>query len=349
MSNVQPLLIDTQVRDPDLLQRLDQAGSFMRDIVYKQCAEEQARRDALSAMPAMQRRRVATRRDLEEKGATSRDSLSHIHSVLALCSLPYQQQGIAIREWNRTQGRMKLSITAGKLTDPTNGDWVDMPLPYGSRARLLLLHVCSEAIRNSSPVIEVEDSLSAFIRAMGFPVTGGKHGTLTTFKQQINALAACSMRIGVWDGNNRSRTINTQPFTSLSMEMFTAAPNQRVLWPSTLSLSREFFDTLSSHALPINIHAARAFANSPRKLDLLFWLGYRLHSLKSKVAIPWDKLSEQWGSNYSRFANFKRDFAKEIAEIKEVFPKLPVVLTETGCTISPGSPEVIALPRKPLK
>lgn len=343
----QSALFDMKVRDADLIDRIAKSG-IMRETVYQQCVDEQDRRDALKAMPMMKRRRAAVRHTLEEKGGNGRDSMAHTHSVLAMCSLPYQRQPSHVREWNQTQGRMKLSITAGKLIDPQNGDWVDMPLPYGSRARLLLLHVCSEAIRCNSPTIEVEDSLSAFIRAMGYPVTGGKHGTLTTFKQQINALAACTMRIGLWDGT-RSKTINTQPITSLSMEMFTTNPNQRMLWPSTLTLSREFFDTLSAHALPINIHAARAVANSPRKLDILFWLGYRMHNTKTKVSIPWDKLREQWGFNYTRFNNFKRDFAQEIAEIKEIFPKLPVSFTDTGFTIAPGTAEVIALPRKPMK
>lgn len=344
MLNDQLALIDTTVRDQDLLQRLEEAAGIMRPMVFRQCAAEQQRRDTLNAMPSVRRRRSAIRHEIEEQGGGARDNLRHIHSVLALCSLPYTRQPLEVREWNRTQGKMNLSITAGKLTNPTDGKWVDQPLPYGSRARLLLLHTCSEAIRQNSPTIEIEDTLCGFIRTMGFPVSGGKNGTINSFKQQINALAACTMHIGLWDGS-RSKTINTQPFTSLSVEMFSASPNQRVLWPSTLTLSQEFFNTLTKHALPINIHAARAFANSPRKLDMLFWLGYRLHNLKGPVAIPWDKLAEQWGSNYTRFANFKRDFAQEIAEIKEVFRKLPVSVNENGCTIQPGSPEAIAIPK----
>jgi hypothetical protein len=252
-----------------------------------------------------------------------------------------------VREWNRTQGKMSLSVTAGKLISPEDGHWIDQPLPYGSRARLLLLHTCSEAIRQNSPIVEIEDSLSGFIRGMGFAVTGGKHGSLNSFKQQINALAACTMRIGVWDGE-RGKTINTQPFSSIDV-WFPTSPDQRMLWPSTVTFSQEFYTTLTRHALPINVHAVRAFSNSPRKLDLLFWLGYRLNSLSKPLVISWDALREQWGSGYSRPNDFRRDFAKEVNELKEVFPKLPVKLTETGCTISPGTSEVLAIPTKPRK
>lgn len=342
------LILDNEIRDPDLLERLAASQGLVHSIIRRQCVDEQMRRDQLAALPTGARRRSSTRHEITEKGGAARDNLRHIHSVLALCSLPYTKQPAETREWTRTVGKMKLSITAGKLASPTDGSWIDQPLPYGSRARLLLLHTCSEAIRQNSPTIEIEDTLTGFIRSMGFPVTGGKNGTLNSFKQQINALAACTMRIGLWDGT-RGKTINTQPFSSLDVWMFPESPNQRLLWPSTITFSHEFFHTLTKHAMPINMHAVKAFANSPRKLDLLFWLGYRLNSLNKPVAISWEALSEQWGVNYSRMRNFKRDFAQEIGELKEVFPKLPVQLTDFGCTISPGTPEVIALPRKPLK
>lgn len=342
------LILDQDIRDADLLQRLAASEGLAHEFVRRQCREEQQRRDTLASLPVGTRRRITTRHELTEKGGAARDNLRHIHSVLALCSLPYTKQPMHIREWTRTQGKMKLSITAGKLASPTDGSWIDQPLPFGSRARLLLLHTCSEAIRQNSPTIEIEDTLTGFIRAMGFPVTGGKNGTLNSFKQQINALAACTMRIGMWDGT-RAKTVNTQPFTSLDVLMFSESAEQRTLWPSTITFSHEFFHTLSKHAMPINIHAVKAFANSPRKLDLLFWLGYRFNGLNKAISISWEALSEQWGLNYSRMRNFKRDFAQEIGELKEVFPKLPVQVNEFGCTISPGTPEVIAIPRRSLK
>jgi hypothetical protein len=342
------IVLDAEIRDIDLLDRLAASRGLVYDVVRRQCIEEQHRRDALAVMPNGARRRLETRHELEEKGGNARDNMRHIHSVLALCSLPYTRQPAHVREWNRTQGKMALSITAGKLASPTDGSWIEQPLPFGSRARLLLLHTCSEAIRQNSPTIEIEDTLTGFIRAMGFPVTGGKNGTLNSFKQQINALAACTMRIGMWDGT-RARTVNTQPFTSLDVWMFPQSTEQRMLWPSTITFSQEFFQTLTKHAMPINIHAVKAFANSPRKLDMLFWLGYRFNGLNKPVPISWDALAEQWGANYSRVRNFRRDFALEIGELKEVFPKLPVQLTDYGCVIAPGTPEVIALPRKPMK
>lgn len=329
------------VRDADLVKRVDDASGFMRDIVAKQCAREQEDRDRLAAMSDPKRRRVLTGRKFEETGGIQREDLSHIHSVLAVCALPYQRQDIKVRTWERKQGNMNLVVNAGSLSSPS-GEWIDQPLPYGSRARLILLHTCTQAIRQKSATIEIEDSLSAFIRRMGFEVTGGKNGTLSYFKQQIHSLAACNMKIGLFDGK-RSKTVNTQPFAAIDV-WFPRDPSQPNLWSSTLTFSQDFYQTLTKHALPVNDNAVKAFANSARKLDIYWWLCGRTYGLEKPLAISWEALKEQFGYGYARDRRFRTDFAQEIGEIKEVFPRLPVKLTEDGFIASRDTWEVLAIP-----
>ena len=317
----------------------------MRDVVTRECEQIQAKRDNRAALSTIKRRRVQTA-DLfrEEKGA-SRDDLQHIHSVLAICSLPYTRQDISVREWERKQGDMKLLVQAGKLMDPT-GNWVEQPLPFGSRSRLILLHTCSEAIRTKSATIEIEDSLSGFMKAMGLQVTGGKNGSLNSFKQQINALAACSMTFGFFNGK-QSSTMSAKPFKKIDV-FYMKDPAQPPLWPSQITFSPEFFDTLAKHALPVNMHAVRAFSGSARKLDIIFWLGFRIRG-EGITRISWEALAEQFGEGYARLDNFKRDFVREIAEIKEVFEKLPVRFSDTGIEVSHSVSEVLAIPTKGRK
>jgi hypothetical protein len=327
--------------DADLQSELDAArGGFTFEFTARALAEKQRQRDTLAAMPRDTRRRALVRQSFDELLPTAED-LRHIHSVLAICSLPYSRQAPEVRRFERRQGRMSLVLEAGELQSP-DGTWVPQPLPYGSRARLLLLHLCSEAIRQNSPTIDIEDSLSAFIRSMGYEVTGGKNGSLNAFKAQVNALAACSMKIGVWNGE-RARTIRTVPFDSLDV-WFPINADQRILWPSTITFSQAFFDTLKQHALPTNTRAVRVFANSPRKLDLLFWLGYRLKHIQKPLHIGWDALKEQFGPDIKRDRFFRTELAADIAHIREVFPKLALNIAEEGLTLLPTDISVLALP-----
>ena len=333
------------VRDADLLERINGASGFLRETVTRQCEQIQAKRDSIAAMPAGQRRRVETGDLLREEKGPNRDDLRYIHSVLAVCGLPYVRQ--EKREWERRQGQMSLYLTAGQLMD-ADGNWVKQPLPYGSRARLMLLHTCSEAKRNGSPVVPMENSLSGFMKSLGLQVTGGKNGSLNSFKQQVNALAACNMSIGHFDGKGASGTISTKPFSKIEQVFFKNDGSQQMLWPETLELSPEFYATLSKHALPVNMHAVRAFSSSARKLDILFWLGFRIRG-EGNSSISWKAPHEQFGDGYSRLDNFKRDFVREMNEIKEVFEKLPVTFSEKGITVSHGVSEILAIPTKGRK
>lgn len=327
--------------DPDLQDELNAArGNFAFEFTARAIAEKQRQRNQLAVLPRDARRRAIVRQSFDDAMPTAED-LRHIHSVLAICSLPYSRQAPDVRRFERRQGRMSLVLEAGELQSP-QGEWVPQPLPYGSRARLLLLHLCSEAIRQNSPTIDIEDSLSAFIRSMGYEVTGGKNGSLNAFKAQVNALAACSMKIGVWNGE-RARTIRTVPFDSLDV-WFPTNADQRILWPSTITFSQAFFDTLKQHALPTNIRAVRVFANSPRKLDLLFWLGYRLKHIQKPLHIGWEALKEQFGPDIKRERFFRAELAADIAHIREVFPKLSLNIAEDGLTLLPTDTSVLALP-----
>jgi hypothetical protein len=343
------------IRDADLRNKLEYhrnrtGGSGMFSFEAKELIAEQQARDAVAAkraaeLAAMSRdaARRAQSHDLLQTTGEDPQNLRHIHSVLALCGLPYTRQPIEEREYRSKQGRMRLIVNAGELMAP-DGEFVKQPLPYGSRARLLLLHLCSEAIRQKSPTIDIEDSLTAFLKKMGFEATGGPRGTLTAFKQQVNALAACKMTIGTTDGNGGpSKTVNTQPFSSLDV-WFPQSPEQRMLWPSTITFSRDFFDTLNKHALPVNIHAIRAFQGSPRKIDIYYWLTHRLYGLSAPLAISWDALKEQFGDGYSRERDFRAKFISELKHISEVFPKLPATIGEKGMQLKPADTSVMAIP-----
>ena len=332
------------IRDADLIAELESyRGNFLYATMMGMVADKQAERDRIAALPRDARRREMVRQTLSNE-ANDKDDLRHIHSVLAMCGLPYTRQPIDVREYERKQGRMSLVVEAGKLRNPETGERMAQPLPFGPKSRLLLMHLCSESIRQKSATIEIADSLTGFIRDMGFPVTGGKKGTLNAFKEQINALAACKLSVGMWDGV-RAVEYQGMPFSRIDVWLPTS-PDQLMLWPSTLTFSMDFYTTLARHALPIRAEAVRAFAGSARKLDMYFWFNYRIHRLKSPTLLSWDAIASQFGGDYTRQRDFRKGFADDLRDIVDVFPKLPVKLSEEGLNISPAGPEVLSLPAR---
>jgi Plasmid encoded RepA protein len=335
------------IRDPDLLAELERLPKTpFSDFQIRILEQKQAKRDALKAMPPGRRRREQTA-DLLTIGNPTPGDLRHIHPILAICGLPYDRLPLEQREFERKHFNMALDVSAGSLRSP-DGEKVLQPIPYGTKARLILTHLCSEAILQKSPTIEIAETLTGFVRDMGFPDSGGKKGPLTAFKEQLNALAACNMRLSFW-GDGHVRTKSISPISEMDIWL-PASPAQRTLWPSTVTFSTEMWESLRKHAMPINTHVVKAFAGSARKLDLYFWLSYRISNIDGPLTLSWKALQDQFGSNFSRERDFRARLVKEIDEIKETLRRLPVKISEQGMTITPGDPDVLALPApKPLK
>lgn len=342
------------VTDADLLAKLEEArGKFAFEAVARSIAHTQTLRDAerakaatraaeLADMTPMEKRRSIVREVIENEGP-SPQNLRYMHSALAICGLPYRRLPDNVLEFERSQGRMAVVVEAGKLRAP-DGRRIQQPIPFGPKPRLILTHLSTEAIRNQSPTIDVAESLTAFMRELGFEKRGGERGNIKPFKEQLQALAACRMEISAWDGK-RSATIDAKPFKGIELWM-SDNPDQKSLWPSTVTFSQEFYESLRQHALPIDVRALHAFANSARKLDLLFWLNYRLHSIKAQLVLDWKPLQNQFGDGFGRERDFRAQLAADIDHIKEIFPKLPVKLTERGLILENADPAVLSIPKR---
>ncbi len=328
--------------DADLKAELEQArGTRGFDFVLIGLRRKQAERDRLRNLPLAERRLAITRAAFEAATPTQ-DDLRHIHSVLAICGLPYKSMPMDVRAFERKQGNMALDVTAGSLRDD-RGDLIPQPLPYGPKARLILMHLCSQAIYNKSPIIDLNETFTAFVRELGFSDSGGPRGALTSFKRQLNALAACTMSVSIWQPGKRVHTERITPIKSFDLWLSDNL-HQRALWPSTLSFSLDFFESLRAHALPVNIKAMRTFAGSARTLDAYYWLSYRITRLKQPTVISWQALAGQFGIDYGRQRDFKRGFAEDLNQVLSVFPKLPVKISEHGLEMLPADPTMLALP-----
>jgi hypothetical protein len=90
------------------------------------------------------------------------EEITYQHTVLCQVSMPFRNPGDAVREWERSQGNVKLLIEAGSAIEPTTERFVKLGLPFGPKPRLVLMHLNAQAIKTQSPVIEVEHSMTAF-------------------------------------------------------------------------------------------------------------------------------------------------------------------------------------------
>lgn len=242
------------------------------------------------------------------------------HSALCQAFLPYRNPGDDVSIWKHKQGDVNLAIQTNQIYNPDIDDYEVVGLPYGAKARLILAHINSEAIRNQSPIVDVEDSMSAFIRRIGLNVDGK---TIAEVKNQLRRLTVSTLSVGYKDYTNKNRAIQVDLKIVKAFDIwFPKDDRQRVLWTSTIRLSDDYFNTLSNHAIPLDERAMAALAHNAMALDIYAWLSQRLHRIdKSKPQfVGWAAMKEQFGRDYTRMSDFKRTFRKYLSLTLTQYP-----------------------------
>lgn len=241
------------------------------------------------------------------------------HTVFCQTSLPYRDPGIDTRIWERDQGNVSLRINAGEARDTQSGEWVDLGLPFGPKARLVLMDLNQTAIKSQSPVIDVGDSMTSYLaRRLGLDTNGRN---IRALKDQLARLSAATIRLAV-SNENRSIQVNANIVSAFDL-WFPKDENQRVFWPSTVRLSDDYFNSLIKHAVPLREEAIAALAHNAMALDIYTWLAQRLHRVRNPNGdfLPWTALKQQFGQGYGRMDNFKRVFRKACRQVAAVYPE----------------------------
>ncbi|NGM23965.1 plasmid replication initiator [Roseomonas stagni] len=235
--------------------------------------------------------------------------------------------------WQVTTERVTLIVQPGLRAVP-GGEPVSVGVPYGSRARLILLYLQSEALRTNSREIELGKSLHAWLRRLGIPI-GGK--SMKDVRDQAERLSRCRMTFTIKQGNRTGLVNQNILDTSMFVEDDSA---QGSLFIETATLSEMFFQQLKKHPVPIEESAVRQIANNSMALDVYCWLAYRLHALTEPTPIGWRALHQQFGRGVKRLDHFKDQFKDTLNLATAVYPDADVGVHERGITLRPSRPPV---------
>jgi hypothetical protein len=211
-------------------------------------------------------------------------------------------------------------------------------LPFGPAVRLILCHLNTEALRTGSPLIEVKDSLTAFVRRLqGFAPNGAQ---IRRTKDQLTRLSASMMRLAAsQDGYTVQKNTNIVSQFTLWAERF---EGERFLIPQQIILSSEYFNSLQEHAVPLDERAVSALAHSALALDVYCWLAQRLHRVDPKRGqfLAWTNLHEQFGQGYDRIRKFREVFLDVLKLVKAQYPAARFGTDEGGMMLGNSPPPV---------
>jgi hypothetical protein len=252
----------------------------------------------------------------------------YLHTVLCQVGLP--RSATPELRFERTNGKASLLVEAGSLW--SGNTWLRQPLPCGTRPRLALVHISSEAVRTKSRVVDVGRSLHDFMIRLGIGTNGREY---KNFRQQMRALAACRMTLG-YDNS----TIDAKPIERFTTWLHPDSPTD--LTPGVIELTSKFFDSLREHAVPLDPRALAALQKSSLSLDLYTWLSHRLRRVQRVTGerITWKNLREQFGQEYTAPKTFKRNLQAALRAVVAVYPEARVEEVNGGYILLPSKPPV---------
>ena len=261
---------------------------------------------------------------IEAEEAKEAGALGYMARVLVQATMPHSK--IADAVFRRRNGALSLTI----LADP------DIGLPYGSKPRLLLSWLTTEAVKTQSRNLILGDSLSAFMRELGMVPTGGRWGTITSLKDQTKRLFAASIK-AIYDDGHRWALETVDVVETADLWWHPQQPEQIGIWHSNVSLTERFFLEVIDNPIPIDMRALKALSRSPLALDIYCWLTYRMSYLRNKTEIPWGALELQFGSSYADTRVFRFKFLGQLKKVLLVY----------GTEVEEGRRGLILKPSKP--
>lgn len=259
--------------------------------------------------------------------------IGFIYSGWAQAALPHKRLPDD-QAWQVRTDRVTLVVEPGRKAS-SDGTLKWIGTPYGSRARLIMLYLQSEALRTRSREIELGKSLRIWLGRMGIS-PGGK--SIKDVREQAERITRCRLTFEV---QQAGRSALVQQLI-VDQALFTEEEVGGRHFLERTKLSETFFEQLCRHPVPIEDSAIKAINRHSMALDIYCWLAYRLHVLPSPTPVSWRALHGQFGAGVVRLDHFRETFTEQLALATAVYPAAKLEVRPAGLLLSPSPPPVAA-------
>ena len=268
--------------------------------------------------------------------ADERQKIGISYTGFCLTSLPHKK--IADDQiWERKGHKVTLVVEPGALR--VAGKTVKFGVPFGSRARMILLYLQTEAVRTNSREVELGGSMRSWMERLGLSV-GGE--TARALKEQAARISACSLKF-FWDGEDMDSWARGGIVSAGLRFKVDQGVGCDKLWDDRVVLDEVFWRTLREHPVPLQEAAVRQLAHRSLALDVYIWLAWRCHQLKAPTPISWLALNSQFNTTGQQLKHFKPILNEAIRAATAAYPGCRVDLDERTVTIYPSKPPVLKL------
>jgi hypothetical protein len=205
-----------------------------------------------------------------------------------------------------------------------------------------MIFLQTEGVR--SRTVSLGPSMSAWIRSLGLPVTGGPRGTIQAIREQSLRIARCEFTLQ-WTASSASgrgdeTIIRDQRLVSGLSLWHGQEKGEGARWSAAVELTREFHEHLREHAVPLARDAIAHLKDNSLGLDLYTLFAYRLPRLRQELHLRWAQLLEQLGSAEKQTKTLAYRIREVLPDVLAGYPDAKVEVTRHGLLLKPSQPAV---------
>jgi hypothetical protein len=239
--------------------------------------------------------------------------------------------------WEKKGHRVTLWVEPGRMK--TRGKAVTYGVPYGARARMILLYLQTQAVRTGNREVALGRSMRDWMERMGLSI-GGE--TARGLREQAARISACTLKF-FWEDDQHEGWTRGGIVTSGLRFKIPEGNHQANLWEDRVVLDETFYAALRDHPVPLLEAAIRQLRDRSMSLDIYVWLAWRCHQLGKPTPISWPAIHAQFGAGFKAIKHFKPSFVEALSAATAAYPDARVDVEESGITLHPARPPLARL------
>lgn len=260
--------------------------------------------------------------------------VSFLHAGLCQTSLPHSRPKSDNDPWMRSNGRFHLIVEPGTIVDPASGKAKWVGVPYGTRARLIMLYLNRHGTKSRR--VHMGRSMTAWMGRLGIDATGGKNGSIRAVKEQSVRIGRARFSLQFENPETGGLGISD---TQIADKLHLWVTDEDSPWIEEIELTEKFHEHLREHAVPLADAAISYLSGSSLKLDLYAWAAWRLPRLQRPLKLNWAQVA----ATFSAAGEPNKVAAKvreALIDVQTVYRDMRIDVSRHGLLLLPSKPPV---------
>ncbi len=277
--------------------------------------------------------------------------IAFMHRSLCIAGLPVREQTPnqdgTPSTFVRKGQRFTMRLTTNDLDIPDTNTTIPIGVPYGAKARCLVLWIASQASQSSDThnrCLEI-GPIKEWLRGIGIGTAGD---AINMTKAQLIKLSHTNVSVTVRFADEHcddmlmfrnNQFVASGAIATDDMYHYRDGRLDKVRWPQAITIPEATWRQFRRDVVPIPMERLRLIAHSATAIDIFMYLNYRLPRIPvgEKVTVTWRELAEQFGGSSDPKSQppsrFKKFYVKGIQAALKAYPEAHIEEISEGLVL----------------